>query len=168
MSIFFSVLLSVCLSVKQSVGLSVFDLFDSGFKDDYLTLTYNTNKNIKMKIKTPYGLTVEKNLNQIVLQGYTWGPIMASNTVDTIGKEILEDDPSFLYKYKGFVPIGICGMMDDVLGVTESGVKSQQMNSFLDVKDNLLQQKSNVKNQVVVWNLLRSKMQVKLFKVNSR
>ena len=59
---------------------------------------------------------------------------MASNSVDSIGKEILEDDHNFLYKYKGLVPIGICGMMDDVIGVTESGVKAQLMNSLLNVK----------------------------------
>ena len=54
-------------------------------KDDTLALLYDANKNIKVQVKTPYGLSAENILEEIVLQGDTWGPLMASNQVDTFG-----------------------------------------------------------------------------------
>ena len=41
--------------------------------------------------------------------------------MDTIGKQLLEEEPNFIYKYKGHVPVGILGIVDDVAGVSESG-----------------------------------------------
>jgi hypothetical protein len=46
----------------------------------------------------------------------------------------LEEEPEYLYKYKGYVPVGVLGMIDDLAGVSESGVKAVQLNSFLNVK----------------------------------
>ena len=36
---------------------SISDLYDSGIKDDTLALLYNANKNNKVKVKTPSGLS---------------------------------------------------------------------------------------------------------------
>ena len=95
---------------------AVADIFDSGVKDDTLALLYNAKKNIKVRVKTPSGLGVEQKLSKLVLQGDTWGPIMASNQVDTFGKQLIEEEPSFIYKYKGNVPVGVLGMIDDLAG----------------------------------------------------
>ena len=51
---------------------------------------------------------------------------MASNQVDTVGKQLLEELPSYIYKYKGYVPVGILGMIDDVAGVSECGTKATE------------------------------------------
>ena len=59
---------------------------------------------------------------------------MASNQVDKFGKQLFEEDPDYLYKYKGYVPIGVLGMIDDLAGVSESGVKAVQLNSYINVK----------------------------------
>ena len=53
---------------------------------------------------------------------------MASNQVDTIRKQLLNEEPSYLYKYKGHVPVGILGMVDDLAGISESRVKANQLN----------------------------------------
>ena len=45
------------------------------------------------------------NKQKIVLQEDTWGPLMPSNPLVIFGKELLEEDPDYLYKYKGNVPI---------------------------------------------------------------
>ena len=61
-------------------------------------------------------------------------PGLASNQVDMFGKEMLEEDMSFLYEYKGYIPVHVLGQIDDIIGVTLAGYKSVQMNRFLNVK----------------------------------
>ena len=109
------------------------DLFDIGLKSDKLQLLYNANKQVKFKVKTPSGLTEEKTMKEIVMQGDTWSSTMAAVQCDAFGKNLLEEDVSYLYKYKGTVPIGILGQIDDLIGVTEPGFKAQQMNAYLNV-----------------------------------
>ena len=65
---------------------TISDLFDSGINDEILTLLYEANRNVKVRVKTPTGLSVENTLDEIVLLGDTWGPPMAANQVDSFGK----------------------------------------------------------------------------------
>ena len=113
---------------------AVSDMFDSGIQDYTLALLYDANQNINVRVKTPSGLGVEKYFEKVVLQGDTWGPIMASNQVDTLGKQLREEEPNFMYKYKGYVPVGILGMVDDVAGVSECGKNAKQLNAFINIK----------------------------------
>ena len=113
---------------------SISDLYDSGVDDDHLSLIYEANRDIVIKVKTPNGLTVEQTLKENVLQRDTLYSIIASNQVDTIGKTLLEDNPNYLYKYKDEVPIGVMAMVDDTVTVTETGHKTQQMNAYFNVK----------------------------------
>ena len=92
---------------------AMLDLYDSGVKDNHLTLIHESNKDIQIKVKTPNGLTVEHTLKENVLQGDTLSSIIASNHVDTIGKKLLEENPDYLFKYKDEVPIGVLAMVDD-------------------------------------------------------
>ena len=66
---------------------------------------------------------MEQNLGENVLQGDTLSSIIASNQVDTIGKNLLKENPDFLFKYKDEVPIGVMAMVDDTVTVTEAGQK---------------------------------------------
>ena len=59
---------------------------------------------------------------------------MASNQVDKFGKILSEESPDYIYKYNGHVPFGILGMIDDVVGVSESGIKAKQLNAYINVK----------------------------------
>ena len=86
---------------------SMSDLYDSGVNDDHLQLIYESNRDIKFKVKTPHGMTVEKNLKENVLQGDTLSSITASNQVDTFGKELLKNEPEFIFRYKDEIPVGI-------------------------------------------------------------
>ena len=110
------------------------DLYNSGIEDDTIHLLYEANKSIEVKVKTPFGLTEEVVLKEVVLQGEVWGPALASNQVDTIGKDMLDEDSSFMIKYKGYIPIPVLGMIDDVIGVTLAGFKSAQLNSYINMK----------------------------------
>ena len=108
------------------------DLFDAGVVDDDLKLLFEANKDIMMAVKTPDGLTDRQMVNDSVLQGDTWGSLLASVQVESIGKECIE--AKHYYLYKGKLPVGFLGMIDDIVGVTEAGVKAQKMNSFINLK----------------------------------
>ena len=110
------------------------DLYSSGIEDDTVHLLYEANKKVEVQVKTPFGLTEEVELEEVVLQGEVWGPTLASNQVDTLGKEMLEEDASFMFRYKGYIPVPILGMVDVVIGVTLAGYKSAQLNSYINVK----------------------------------
>ena len=52
--------------------------------------------------------------------------------MDTIGQECSES--GYGYFYKDVLPVGLLGLVDDTIGVTEVGYKAQMMNAFLNVK----------------------------------
>ena len=110
------------------------DLYNSGIEDDTLHMLYAANKSVGVRVKTSFGLTEEVQLDEVVLQGEVWGPILAANQVDTFGKEMLDEEASFMYKYKGYVPVPILGQIDDTIGITLAGYKASQMNSYINIK----------------------------------
>ena len=57
---------------------------------------------------------------------------MASVQVDSIGKEI--EQSGLGYQYKDILPVSLLGLVDDIIGITEAGYKSQQMNAILNIK----------------------------------
>ena len=116
------------INLKQAIS----DVYEAGLKDDNLSLVYQANKEIFMAVNTPDGLSKRQTLNNIVLQGDTFGSILASVQVDTIGQECSES--GYGYKYKDILPVGILGLVDDTIGVTEVGYKAQMMNAFFNVK----------------------------------
>ena len=104
-------------------------------KDDTIHLLYEANKNIQVKVKTPFGLTDQLVVDEAVLQGEVWGSALASNQVDTFGQEMLDElEFPFVFKYEGYIPVPILGLIDDTIGVTEAGYKAIQLNSFMNVK----------------------------------
>ena len=117
-------------SVDLEQALS--DLYDVGVDDDTLALLHKANKNVYMAVKTPSGLTERQTIRNCVLQGETWGSILASVQVDSIGKECMNEGYSYLYKE--ILPIGFLGLVDDIIGVTEAGLKAQEMNAFINMK----------------------------------
>ena len=108
------------------------DIFDAGVDDETLSLLHEANKEIFMSVKTTNGLTDRQVLKNIVLQGDTWGSILASVQVDSIGKECMKEGLSYLYKKT--LPVGFLGLVDDIIGVSEAGVKAQMLNAFINTK----------------------------------
>ena len=51
-----------------------------------------------------------------------------------MGREMLLDEPDFMFRFKGEVPIPILGQIDDIIGVAEAGFKSTQLNAYINVK----------------------------------
>ena len=109
---------------SMSLGEACSDLYDLGLTNNKLHVLYKANKDIAINVKTSSGLKEETTIKQIVMQGDTWASTMASVQCDSFGKELLDEEVSFLYKCKGHVPIGILGQIDDLIGVTEAGFKA--------------------------------------------
>ena len=89
-------------------------------------------KEIHMAVKTANGLSERQIIRNCVLQGDTFGSILASVQVDKIGQECMEE--GYFYLYKNTLPVGFLGLVDDIVGVTEAWFKAQQLNSFMNVK----------------------------------
>ena len=112
--------------------LALNDLYDVGVNDDTLALLHQANKDVDMAVKTPSGLTDRQVIKNSVLQGDTFGSIMASVQVDSIGKECVKEGHTYLYKNE--LPVGFLGLVDDIIGVTEAGINAQKMNAFINIK----------------------------------
>ena len=111
---------------------AICDIYDCGFTDNMLSLVYQANSEIQMAVNTPHGLTERQTIRNTVLQGDTFGSILASVQVDAIGKHCQKSDLG--YKYKKQLPIPMLGLVDDIIGISEIGIKAQQMNALINVK----------------------------------
>ena len=90
---------------------------------------------MKVAIKTPDGLTERDDMNRIIMQGDVFGPLECSVSVDTYGKECMEER-KHLYAYKGEVDVPPLAMVDDLIIVTACGYKATMANAFVNTKTN--------------------------------
>ena len=93
------------INLEQAVS----DIYNAGVNDDNLILIYKANKEVKMAVNTPNGLSERKSIENVVIQGDTFGSILASVQVDSIGKEVMETD--YGYKYKDALTNGMLGLV---------------------------------------------------------
>ena len=118
------------LDVKTTLN----DLYDNGVKDDNFTLIYKLYETSNVSIKTPMGLTDRRQVErEIITQGDCLGPILASSTVDTFGKECYSKQ-KHLYWYRNTTPVSPLTMLDDVFALSLCGPNSIQMQEFLNIK----------------------------------
>ena len=117
---------------SMNLKLAISDIYKTGLKDDNLSLIYEANKEIFMSVNTKSGLTDRQLIENSVLQGDTWGSLLASVQVETIAQECV--DAGYHYKYKDNLAVGILGLVDDTIGITEAGHKAHMMNAFLNIK----------------------------------
>ena len=108
------------------------DIYDAGCIDDNLSLLYKANKEVSVRVNTPYGQTEEQTLENVVLQGDTFGSLLASVQVDKICQEV--EQVGLGYKYKNVLPVSMLALVDDLIGITNAGFKAQQMNAIINVK----------------------------------
>ena len=108
------------------------DMFNTGLNDENLILLYNSNKEISMAVKTAHGLSDRVVVNDSVLQGDTFGSLMASVQVDKIGQDCVSNGNHIMYKNN--LTIGFLGMVDDIIGITESGHRASELNALINVK----------------------------------
>ena len=116
------------INLKEAIS----DMFDAGLDDENLALIYKSNKEINMAVKTAHGLSERETVKNLVLQGDKFGSLMASVQVDKIGQESMKR--GYHYFYKKSLPIGFLGLVDDIVGISETGHKASELNAFMNIK----------------------------------
>ena len=111
------------------------DMYSGGLKDNNFNVLHNANSNVKIVVKTPVGKTNQESIQNVIIQGDVFGPLLCSNTIDTFGKECLTQR-KYTFLYKGEVEIPPLSMVDDIVCISECGYKSVMLNSFLICKTN--------------------------------
>ena len=109
------------------------DLYEAGVKDDIFALIYEANRVNNVAVQTPHGISRREKFEEIVMQGDVLAPLISSLQVDTMGKECLEKQKHLFY-FRDSVPIGPLGMVDDLLTISECGVKTNLMNQYINFK----------------------------------
>ena len=108
----------------------IYDTVSAENHNDKLALIYESNQENLVAIRHPLGMTTRENIPNIVQQGGTWGPILCSNSIDTLGKKCRDRKENF-YLYKGVVKILPLAMVDDLNGIAKCGIQSISLNTFL-------------------------------------
>ena len=112
--------------------LAISDIYETGLDNDHLSLVYLANKEIFMAVNSPGGLSERHTVRNTVLQGETWSSLLASVQVDKIARKCQEAGVG--YKYKNNLPVSLLGLVDDLIGVTETGCDAQKMNAIINVR----------------------------------
>ena len=96
------------------------NLYESGFKNDKLTLLFKMNQCAQVAVKTSHGLTQRVNISNIIMQGTVWASLFCMATMDKLAKHAYQNK-NLLYKYKGKVDVPPLEMVDDILTVQKCG-----------------------------------------------
>ena len=92
-----------------------------------------------VEVKVKGSLTERTVVKKVVMQGSVWGGLKCTSLMDKLNK-ILITKETLMYKYRGdpHIGIGVLGMIDDNLGISECGinsiVKNAIMNSFVEAQ----------------------------------
>ena len=143
---------SVVKGKEEPVDIQIYDLekaFDALWLEDCLndiydnttsenhnekaSLLYELNKINMVAVKTAVGLTNRVNIPAVVQQGGTWGPILCSNSLDTIGKKC-RDRAQNCYLYKKSARILPLAFVDDLNGISKCGSDSLSLNTFINTQ----------------------------------
>ena len=104
----------------------LWDILPARARDDKLGLIYETSRTNLVAVNTAVGQTERTNIPEITAQGGTWGPMLCSNSIDTVGKYAIENNQSYMYKNLArIIPLA---MVDDLLSITSCGFKTTEMN----------------------------------------
>ena len=112
----------------------IIDLFEAGLNNDLLHVIYEANRQCQISVKTPVGLSDEKTVGEIWMQGDVLASLGCSIQVDKFAKEYDNNNNNF-YKYKNKVKIpAMLGFVDDILGIQKCGSDAKRFNNFINQK----------------------------------
>ena len=110
-----------------------YEEWDVGLNNDKFAMIAKLDKNAKVVVKTPVGVTEKFGMKKKVMQGTVFGPIKCSVQIDTLGRDCLTNGDG-LYTYKDLVEIPALSMVDDIVGVTKCSDESVELNSIINSK----------------------------------
>ena len=96
-------------------------------------MLYIENKNANIAFKINNKLSGRISVRDVIMQGSVWGSLKCTTLMDQLNKTAMSDK-SMQYLYKGdpSIPIGVLGMVDDTLSVSECGNNSIRKNAVLN------------------------------------
>ena len=112
---------------------SINSLYENGLRNDKLNLLFIENKVANVAVKVNDKVSTRFPVQKVVMQGSVWGGLKCTSQMDTLNK-IMKKKDSLLYKYRGDsnITVGVLGMVDDTIGVSECGVTSVEKNSVIN------------------------------------
>ena len=113
--------------------LDVYDTLPPNNRDEKLALVYKLSEENQVAVSTPHGLTERMSIPEIVQQGGTWGPVLCSNSIDSIGKKLWRRGQTS-YLYKNSVNILPLAMVDDIGAISKCGQDSLILNNYLNTQ----------------------------------
>ena len=108
---------------------SMNDLWDTlpdKSRADRLGLVYQLSKENLVAVNTAVGQTERVKIAEFAAQGGTWGPMLCSNTIDSVGK--FSQNSGQFYLYKNIARIIPLAMIDDLISVRSCGFQSLETN----------------------------------------
>ena len=124
---------------KLWLEASINALYEAGLKCDILNVLYEENKSADIAVKVNSSLSERIILNKVVMQGSVWGGLKCTTSMDKLNKLMMKKD-TLMYKYREDpnIGIGVLGMIDDNLGISECGndsvAKNAIINSFVETQ----------------------------------
>ena len=99
-------------------------------------LKFQLSKENLVAINTAVGQTERVRIPEVAAKGGTWGPMLCSNTIDTVAT-FLRASGQF-YLYKNIARISPLAMVDDLLAVRTCGFESLEtnvtINTMIEIK----------------------------------
>ena len=122
-----------CFDKLEHVNTAT-DFYTAGVKDDKFITVINSNKNCEVAIKTPWGKTQSLTLNNIEMQGTVLAGLKCSVSIDSIGRESLQNTHKILYKCKNCTSVPPLSLIDDILAVASCSSKSVELCATIKAK----------------------------------
>ena len=107
------------------------DMYESGLKNDNLSILFLENQNAEIAIKTANGTTKRTTVKNVIMQGTVWGSLFCTTSMDKLGKMVYQNE-NLLYKYKNEVGIPTLGMVDDILSITKCSTDAVKTNGVIN------------------------------------
>ena len=124
----------ICIYDLEKAFDCLIDLYDTLPEDqcdDKLALVYEANRSKLVAVKTAVGLTDTVNIEKIVTQGGTFGPIECANSIDKVGQKCYNNG-EHLFVYKKMVRVLPLSMVDDLLTISRCGTASLGLNTYVN------------------------------------
>ena len=111
------------------------DLFNAGVQDDKFVVIAKSNENCDVAVKTPWGTKTKRtSLKNIEMQGTVLAGLKCSLSIDSIGKESLQNTHDILYRYKNCTSIPPLSLIDDIIAVGNCSSDSVKVNGTIQGK----------------------------------
>ena len=150
---------------------SINSLYENGLTTDKLNLLYIENKYANVAVKVNNKASKRFPVKNVVMQGSVWGGLKCTSQLDILNK-YMKSKESLLYKYRGdpSITVGVLGMVDDTLGVSECGAPAVEKNAVINsfVETHRLKMHEDKSCVIHVGNVKKCKQTCPTLKVHTQ